>query len=253
MNYPTENKDKISPEQIWHKNNFEKFLDIFYPEQCCSCRTSLSFSQIKLLCSNCISKIKYTTPENSCRRCASPLGPYTKVNKDCINCRSRTLGFTRAYSLGRYEGPLRDLIHQIKFANNRQAARPLGHALAEKDTGIPTEAFKCIIPVPLHPERHKERGYNQSEEIAVSFARHNRGNLITDCLFKTRHTPPQAELSRDERLNTPEGAFVALNKNSFKSCILIDDVITTGATASCCSLELRKAGFKRIYTVCVAR
>ncbi|MHC4872124.1 MAG: ComF family protein [Planctomycetota bacterium] len=238
---------------IWHKTNFEKFLDIFYPEQCCSCQASLSFSPVRFLCPECLKKIRYSNLQNSCPRCASPLGLYTRENNDCVNCRSRSLGFTKALSFCSYEGPARDLIHQLKFANNRKAARPLGQALAERAAEIPADALSCIIPVPLHKKRLQERGYNQSEEIAAGFAEHTGGKIVDDCLIKTRHTPPQAELNREERLNTPEGAFTACNHNSLKSCVLIDDVITTGATASCCAIELRKAGFKRIYAVCAAR
>ncbi len=241
-------------DSIWARSIFDKILDIVYPAFCYGCGEILSFSNYKYLCKACHEEIMTIDKVSSCLRCASPLGKFVDSNKNCQNCRNRQFSFTRAISFAKYEGVLRELIHNLKYKNEKTLAQPLGVELAYRIINEEIiDKVDCIIPVPLHCERLKARGYNQSLEIANCIGCIVKLPVESNILVKTKATPPQVSLSREERIVNQEGAFVATNEKSYKSCLLIDDVITTGATASICAKELRFAGFNKIYAASVAR
>ena len=164
-------------------------------------------------------------------------------------CRSGVRGFDAAYSFGAYEGVLRDLIHLYKYGRVKTLARPLTSLLAQ---ALPRdEAFDTAVPVPLYWRRRLQRGFNQAELLARGLARHT-GIPVVKALGRLRPTPTQAGLSNSARRQNVTRAFRSRNVQG-KRILLIDDVMTTGATASSCALALKQAGAKRVVLLTVAR
>ncbi|MGI2336175.1 MAG: ComF family protein [Dehalogenimonas sp.] len=149
---------------------------------------------------------------------------------------------------------IKKAVHQFKYNNLRDLAGPLGAFLAEylKNNDIQGEA---LVPVPLHKSRLRERGYNQSELLALMIHRLTDTPVFLDTLKKTRPTPSQAESpSVDVRRRSVVGAFQCYNnKLTGRSVILIDDVATSGATLNACAQVLVAAGARRVVALTLAR
>jgi ComF family protein len=167
-------------------------------------------------------------------------------------CRFGLRGFDAAYSFGAYEGTLRKLIHLFKYGRIRTLAKPLGDHLA---LAIPRDQkFDLIVPMPLHWRRRWERGFNQSALLAREIARRYAIPVVS-AARRTRATRSQAGLSHHERRSNVSRAFAVKRKSRIagQRVLLIDDVMTTGATASACAQALRDAGAKYVALLTLAR
>jgi ComF family protein len=161
-------------------------------------------------------------------------------------------GFDSAYSFGAYEGVLRELIHLFKYGRVRPLAAPLGQFLA---SAIPREqSFDAVVPVPLHWRRRLERGFNQSALLAQAVAR-RYGLTVVAALRRQRATPAQAGLTNARRRANVAAAFAVKRNKAVagRRILLIDDVMTTGATASSCALALKQAGARYVALLTLAR
>jgi ComF family protein len=156
-----------------------------------------------------------------------------------------------------YEGPVRRLLHRLKFENLALAAGPLAdlavEALRRDPSGLAGGA-EVVVPVPVHWIRRNRRGFNQSELIARRIAR-ALGLPLVAALRKVRATEPQVELERERRLANPRGAFRARRAAAIRGrpVLLVDDVMTTASTAAECSRALLEAGAREVFAFAVAR
>jgi ComF family protein len=170
----------------------------------------------------------------------------------CALCRTNARGFDAAYSFGAYEGVLKKLIHLLKYDRIRTLAGPLADRLV---SAIPLDQrFDAIVPMPLHWFRYWRRGYNQATLLAKELGR--RGGLpLVRGVRRSRATPPQAGLSGARRRANVAGAFQPLRGRPLqgKRVLLVDDVFTTGATASACAGALKKAGASYVAVLTLAR
>jgi ComF family protein len=167
-------------------------------------------------------------------------------------CRRGLRGFDAAYSYGAYEGVLRELIHLFKYGRIRTLARPLGRYLA---AAMPPDAtFDVVAPVPLNWRRRWSRGFNQSALLAGAAAR-RLGVGVTPALSRTRATAAQAGLSHARRRANVSGAFRVRRPEQVagRRILLVDDVMTTGATASACAAALKRAGARYVALLTLAR
>ncbi len=180
----------------------------------------------------------------------------------CGLCRRLKPPFAKASAYGSYESGLRDLIHMLKYQGVRPAANVLGRMLAEAIADLeagwaPTPVL--VIPVPLSAAKFRARGFNQAELIARTalklIALRDCYALATDVLERSRDTQSQIGLSRDQRRENLRGAFRVKNRErlSGREVLLVDDVFTTGTTASECARVLRRAGAARVWVATVAR
>lgn len=166
-------------------------------------------------------------------------------------CRSGLRGFDYAYSFGSYEGTLRQLIHLYKYGRMKPLARPLSDLLAR---ALPRDQqFDAVVAVPLHWRRKRSRGFNQSELLARSMAKRCGIPMIT-AVRRRRATTVQAGLSNTRRRENVAGAFEA-KADAVKGMriLLVDDVMTTGATASACAQALKRGGAKSVAVLTLAR
>lgn len=186
--------------------------------------------------------------------------PYAQEGQICIHCEESGPRFDHAAAYGQYEDVLRGLIHLLKYQSVRPAARPLGRFLAgtihqmvsESDGGF------LVVPVPLHRERRHSRGFNQSEliaRVALRELRDPRLRFAPKLLVRTRATESQTGYTREQRRTNLHGAFAVRDKVRVKgrSILLVDDVLTTGATADECSRVLLRAGAQQVLVATVAR
>jgi ComF family protein len=149
-----------------------------------------------------------------------------------------------------FGGPIADAIHALKYGDRAEAAVPLGRWLAGR-VEVPPGAR--VVWVPLGRRRRIERGYDQAMLIAGAFARAARLRLLRGAIRRVRETPPQVGLDRGARARNVEGAFEASRAVSGLDLVLVDDVVTTGATAEAASRALREAGARTVSVVAVAR
>lgn len=157
-----------------------------------------------------------------------------------------------------FSGPVRAALHDLKYAGERRLAEPLGAAIARRWARVGTGA-QILVPVPVHAERERRRGYDQANLIAAAAARAS-GLPMARSLERGRATVAQFELGRDERAANVAGAFrlragdpAVAGAVVGRWVLLVDDVVTTGATLAACALALRRAGALAVSAIAVAR
>jgi ComF family protein len=227
-------------------------LDCFYPPRCQVCK---QFSE-EPFCISCREQVVRIKPP-ICQSCGLALDPQATGPELCYDCRKTPSPITWARAAGIYEGTLKEAILNFKFSGRRTLAQPLAGLLAETyGNGMcPKEEFNLVSPVPLHPQRQNERGFNQSESLAEYFCQATGLALIKDLLQRVRPTIPQVMLPRQERAKNVRGAFAVSGEVevSGKDILLIDDIATTGATLKECARILHKAGAEKVCVLTVAR
>jgi ComF family protein len=229
---------------------FDPFLTLLYPPRCLVCK-ALGESG---LCAACARQIAPVAPP-FCRTCGQTLLPDAN---GCLDCRRRRTAFTRARSMGAYDGVLRHAIHQFKYRDRPQMAVPLGHLLTAYARDHAAELnglhFDSLLPVPMHPIRQRRRGYNQSERLARVVGNELSLPLLTGALVRIRPTRPQVGLTGEARRTNLRGAFAAQQPELItgNTLLLIDDVVTSGSSLHECALVLKAAGAKSVYALTLA-
>ncbi len=164
--------------------------------------------------------------------------------------------FDRARAVMRFSDVARDLVHLLKYGDRLDLVKPFANWMIRAGDELLHEA-DALVPVPLHWTRLFQRRFNQSAELARAISRRKSISVIDDALERVRATPPQVGLARDERAKNVHGAFSIVKsarpKVKGKRVVLIDDVLTTGATANACARVLRRAGAARIDVLTLTR
>jgi ComF family protein len=211
----------------------ESILDLLFPDRCVGCGRFQS-----LLCPSCVAKLR---PGSHNGRLRTGNHIYAPLLDDAL------VAFV-------FESPLREAIHALKYQRKRRIAVLLGDLLATylRSHPLPTHV-DALIPVPLHPRRLTERGFNQSELLAQRLAQLSGIPLLTVGLVRSRDTRQQVGLDAHERHENVKGAFSwQRRKPPPARVLLIDDVLTTGATMDACAYALRAAGAHEIYALALA-
>ena len=237
------------------KNILLGLADIVFPFRCVVCGAILSNNERNCVCPGCLSRIRFVrSPICSC--CGFPFINYEGANHFCSECTSAKQYFSIARSMGRYETPLLDTIHQFKYKGKIVAGETLGRLMAgfEYDS-FSIEKYSLIMPVPLHRKRLKERGFNQSAILAREIARKHAIRLDFKTLKRTIYTEPQINLGRKQRGINVKGAFKVSDSEKVKGerIILIDDVYTTGSTVRECARALLRSNAAEVAVLTLAR
>jgi len=223
-----------------------KILNLIYPSKCPLCKNSSDGYYHPPICINCWDGIKrYSGP--SCKICATPL--VSEYSTFCSECIKDKPPFSRVLNYGIYSDALAEAIHLMKFSGLRRLANPLGKLL------LNLEIPKCdgIVPVPLSKKGLKAREFNQTLLMARVIAKGLKISLYIDMLFKRKDTPPQIGLNAKERIKNLKGAFETNGGINNLRLLLLDDVMTTGATVRECSKTLVRAGAKEVIVMTLAR
>ena len=244
-----------------------------FPSDCRLCGSPLENISRLPVCSSCLLAMKPISVE-TCDLCGDSVGLTQNRGAplladvaengnsracECLACQEQKPQFAKAVAYGTYDAGLRDLVHLLKYDRVEPAAGRLGVMLCEAigKLNLGTEPF-LVVPVPLHGSRRHERGFNQAEMIArqaLKSAHFNNLELGAGILERTRQTTSQIGLTRPQRAENLRGAFRVkhLNRVKDRDVLLVDDVMTTGTTASECARVLRKAGAKSVLVATVAR
>jgi competence protein ComFC len=228
---------------------------IFFPSFCELCSSLLEFPQERVICHSCWKSIR-TSYHSYCLCCGRFFEASGKPHL-CQACLEKRPPFSHHRSGGKYKGELKDIILLYKYRHFQVLGKDLAH-LVYRALGKEEEIWwkvDVIIPVPLHPKRKKERGFNQAQIIAKELARIKGIELGDKLLLKVKNVPPQTSLRVEERAKNVSGAFLVTQKEKIKKkvVLLVDDVYTTGSTIRECSFALRKAGVKEVKALTVAQ
>jgi ComF family protein len=208
-------------------------------------------------CDSCRHKLlKQSAQATACPRCALPVGPFADLRGGCTGCRDRSLGFDAALAFGSYDGDLGDLCLRLKHEQNAWLAPWLSDLFVDARGAAISQLTQdaWIVPVPLHWWRRWQRGYNQAEALALGLAR--RLNLpVYGLLRRVIATKRLAHKGRTERANEMHGVFLAVPNRQLvgRTILLVDDILTTGATCGDAARALKKAGAARVIVVVIAR
>ncbi|MFC1632633.1 ComF family protein [Patescibacteria group bacterium] len=216
-------------------------LDFIFPKECLACGI-----EGRSLCQACLKAL----PRLNIQRCPTCLK--NTGGQTCPHCRKQTR-LDSAYSLLDYSHPfVRKLCNALKHEGVVELAslfsNDLAQLLHEQKIFVDT-----VIPIPLSPQRLRERGYNQASLIAKPLAHLLCADLAEDILLRTRNTKPQQNLKKSERLTNLKGALSVARKVTNKNILLVDDVLTSGATLSYAANLLHNNGAKNIYGLSLAR
>jgi ComF family protein len=231
--------------------------DICFPPVCLVCKTGLGGGvadrQHVSLCADCLARVVFLR-EPLCRWCGKTFPGAAGNNHLCGYCLQHGWHFTAARSVIQYQGVLAGVIQAFKYGENRTALSTFAILKESLPHLQVLEEPDLILPVPLHPERLRQRGFNQALVLAKTFFPGQRAKINTTVLARTRRTAAQTGLSGAARRKNIKGAFTAVEeKVAGRKIILIDDVFTTGTTVDECARVLCKAGAQQVHVLTLAR
>lgn len=235
-------------------------FSVLFPSECRICGALLdTFSRLPV-CSECLTSLQ-PIDGDLCSICGERVHGTTDIDEKliCGMCDRARPQFVRATAFGSYDAELRELLHLLKYEAVTPASETLGLLLAEAVKKLEVAGAVTVVPVPLHREKQRQRGFNQTELIARAAVKHlgPQFTLRKKVLRRTRATNSQIGLTNHQRRANLRGAFKisAAGAKHIKDCevLLVDDVLTTGTTVSECTRVLLRAGAKRVHVATVAR
>lgn len=219
-------------------------LDLLFPPWCVGCGAVGS-----LLCSSCQAALPRLSPP-LCVRCGKPLSFGTL----CYECENRPMEIDGIRSIFRFDGAVRQAILSFKYKNVKALAAPLAQLMKEYLCAHPLPG-DVLVPLPLHPRRLRQRGYNQSSLLSVELGKLASLPVVEGSLVRLKNTPPQTRTkSAAERQSNVVGAFICRDQRlEGRRILLIDDVCTSGATLDACATALKAAGATSVWGLTLAR
>lgn len=233
-----------------------RLTDIAYPKVCLACKRRLDGSSPEdYICDGCRLKIKRNLPP-FCSSCGRHLERKSLNKSICPVCLRRRLYFDRAFSPCLYEGVAKELIHEFKYKGKEYLGKPLSKIMIEfiKEYELPVDYLDFIIPMPLHKTRLREREFNQSEILSRKIAGEFKKDVLAGALKRLRPTKTQTELPTDKRFENVRNSFSVPKENDLKNrnILIVDDVLTTGATSSEAARALKDAGANIVFVLTLA-
>jgi len=238
------------------KRMIKGLADIVYPKICLGCKQKLKApAPYDLICGECWSKIKRNSPP-FCHSCGRHLDKKNLAKNICPACLRQKTHFDRAFSPCVYDGIIKELIHEFKYRNKDHLGAPLSRLMIDfiREYNLPIDCLDFIMPVPLHKTRFREREFNQAQILAEAISKEFKKPSLTDVLLRHRHTRTQTDLKTQERLGNVKGSFSInrLEDITGRNILLVDDVLTTGATSSEAAGVLKEAGANIVFVLTLA-
>ena len=236
-----------------YRKLFDFLLDLIYPslDKCFICGRAFHYFEVEKLCSSCLKRIIFV--EEGCKVCGRSIeGGTEDFNNLCRFCNKTTPYFDQARSIGLYRGLLKELIHSFKYHKDKIAFIPAGAMLSiYYKHYFKNKKIDYLIPVPLHPTREKDRGYNQAALLAKEIAKDNQLEVREDLIIRNKVTRPLYYLNRYERQAELSGVFSFIKMPTPGLIyLLVDDIFTTGTTVNELSQLLKSKGqAKKVYVL----
>jgi len=230
------------------------FFDIIYPRNCIGCGVA-SPEPFLHICWDCWSDAPRVEPP-FCDLCGDPVAGAVDHDFICYSCSAEKPAFDGARSAARYDGVVGEALRQLKYEKALwlapDMARLLHRCLLAE---YPARMFDFIVPVPLHHVRRRARGFNQSAVLAYELGRRMKCRSISGMLRRIRPTTTQTNLTAPQRLSNVQNAFQSRSERwlAGRRVLLVDDVMTTGATVNACAKALKKGGATSVHVLTVAR
>lgn len=228
---------------------FQRLVRVVYPPRCVLCGAP-GFND-RDICEACYCSLPWI--EAACVQCAIPLADNSGDHPRCGQCLKKPPAFDRSLSLFSYDKDAIKLIHQLKFNEKLAYSRLLGSMLAEKIQNQCIEPPDCILPVPLYKKRLRQRGFNQSIELARYAAKNFNIPMDLRSVRRVRDTQTQTGLDKAHRRRNIHGAFAVTRALNVRHVAIIDDVVTTTSTVNELARRLKRAGVKRVDVWSIAR
>lgn len=240
---------------MWHRLHRElaACLNLLLPAACLLCDRLLpTDSEAQSLCHDCLADMPPLGPAY-CSCCAQPF-PKATTTHLCGTCLTRPSLFSKVHAVGLYQDNLKEAVHRLKYRDQLSLAKPLGQLLG-KVVASAEDAFTpdLIVPVPLHPRRLRQRGFNQALEIARPISRLFNSTLDHSLLQRVLDTQQQQGLSSKQRRGNLRNAFTLAAEARELKILLIDDVMTTGETVRECCRALVSGGISEVQVAIVGR
>lgn len=236
--------------QALTKKTIRALADIVFPRSCVHCTGLVhpNKNEFDYLCLDCSKELQFCTPP-ACISCGYPFYGAVIGPRSCPHCVELNPCYKYGKSVFLTQGPGRSLLHNLKYQSGFYVLQDIGRVI--KNTPHLSQYFKdaVLVPVPLHPDKERERGFNQSELIAQTLARNTAAKNIQCLLKRARFTASQTQLNRKERYQNVKNAFALTPKTHVVKdsiYILVDDVFTTGSTLNACAQALQNAGAKHL-------
>ncbi len=239
-------------------------LAVLVAPACACCARLLAAPSAGPVCPACWAAIRFITPP-VCDACGDPLPSWRSISRDvarCPRCRRAPRAIDRGRAIGEYAGTLRQIVHALKYGGRRSIARRLSILMRTQGAAV-LDGADCVVPVPLHPRRLRQRGFNQAADLAAGL-----GVPVRPLLRRVRATPSQVDLPAAQRHRNVRDAFALAGPAGYRSwwrrgggsippeglcVVLVDDVSTTGATLEACARVLRAAGAREVRALTAAR
>jgi ComF family protein len=227
----------------------QEVLDLLLPPHCALCKHSGN-----VLCPSCKQQLQPLHGLPRCYHCHKALNKALNKGSLCSSCLYSPLQLNGLRAYANYEGALRSCIHALKYDGQVRLAQPLGSLLTQTYSSFAMQA-DCLVPLPLHSTRQKQRGYNQATLLARVCSQQLGLSLSENLVFRYRETASQVGLTAQQRQQNVLNAFYCPTTRTIfqRRIIIIDDVCTTGATLEACARTLFQAGASSVWGLVLAR
>ena len=227
-------------------------VDFVFPPRCPLCSDPIDWTDPPCLCPSCLSKVSFVVPP-FCTRCGIPFASPKEESHLCGQCMESVATYGTARAICQFSGPIRRAIHAFKYENKTHLAKTLIGLMEKNRPSLDICAYDLLVPIPLHKNRLRQRGYNQSLLLARELHRWYATPVNDRMVRRVRDCAAQIELVGAQRLENVKGVFSLGDDPTGKTILLVDDVLTTGATVSECAKVLLRGGARVVDVLTVAR
>ena len=231
-------------------SRFKQVSGIFFQNGCIVCGRAATSA----VCADCSNSLRYIE-QPSCTKCGKPFSTHSGISHLCYDCIKGKNKFTLSRAVFAYNGSIVTLIHRFKFGDQVNLSSFFSEELFKLyEANFAAMGINAILPVPLSMHRLKHRSYNQTQLLAGHLSKRLSLPVFAHALEKIKETQPQSRLSAEERQENVKDAYRVTNRGPLKGkkILLIDDVITTGATVNACTRALLRSGIKQVYVTAIA-